>query len=180
MSDSIANAWLRVSLAASVDHAAAHLSLALDDAMHQRLYGEVRTTFQYGEAVYLRLHAWPASMSLAFALSDGTLDYALHGTETRVERLVFANGPSASLSLPAVDGSLQVRRWLGASLPGALRCRGTRVTAAALSADALAAAVAEVEYRVAWQGRRFVLPVREAEDWTVCLAVRGTVEEGIL
>jgi len=37
-----------------------------------------------------------------------------------------------------------------------------------------------VAYRTAWAGRRLVVPWRDAPAWTVCLAVRGEVEEGSL
>ncbi|AGW12096.1 hypothetical protein [Megalodesulfovibrio gigas] len=180
MADLFANAWVRLAFAATVDHADACLYLELDDAMHRRLYGEARSAFRFGESVYLRIHAWPASMRLTFALSDGVLAVSSGGEETRTETICLAGSARASLNLPAVDDSLTVQRWLGRSLPGALQCAGTLVTAPGVVEDAPVAAVAEVRYRTAWIGRRFVLPWRDASAWTVCLAVRGEVEEGSL
>lgn len=191
MADLYSNASVRLTFSAVVDRADAHLDIALDDAMHRRLYGEARSSFGYGDAVFLRVHAWPASMRLTFALSDGVLAVAPGGEELRTETLCFSGSAAATLSLPAVDGTLAVQRWLGRSLPGALRCTGRQVTApgvlggagspvGAVGAVAPVAAVAEVAYRTAWAGRRLVVPWRDAPAWTVCLAVRGEVEEGSL
>lgn len=156
---------------AALSAAGTYIGIEFNDAMHERIYKEIRSQFYYGEEVFFRVHRWPLSLHITGTASDGEFTRQADHTLTHTETITFAGGPTAQLTYPALEGSFRFT-WLGRPLPGALSCKGRTVRAEGLAGVSPVAA-AEVTYRMTYQRWRLVVPEREKPQWPVALLLEG-------
>jgi len=177
--DKLASASLQVTFVAELEQGAeqAALLLELDQAAHLLAYGEERTAFTYGEAVYFRVYAYPATLQVTLTLSDGQLlnvagqglGLAAAGREQAAEAVCFVNTNQAKTAKPVRDGSLTLARWLGNSL-GALAAQGQLLTSASSGV-----AVASVAYTADFTRHAFRLGSRAEAEYPVVVHVYGAL-----